>query len=260
MNRFADEGMDAAKRFLTERHAVAGPPDIVVEDLKIHPYPEGGLYQATASFRNRGAEPCPTFRVYFYKDDPERKEPMVHGAGPIAPGEVWHESTLPFSLKEGTITIVVAADPDNAVPEPDETNNEMTTVYKAGGLPDIVIDDMRVRPYPEGGLYTVVTKLRNKGAGPCPKVRVYFYKNDPDCEKPMDHGAGPLEPGKVWRESTMPFGLQEGRNVIVAVADSKNEAVESDETNNGCVLIVVVKDGVIENTSIGEGPNNGGTG
>ena len=110
--------------------------DVAVEDFNISPYPEGGLYTVTASIRNKGESTSPKFRVYFYKNDADRKNPMKHEAGPIKPGDVWNEGSMPFALNEGTNEFAVVLDPDNAIGEFNRTNNEasMKIVVKDGKI------------------------------------------------------------------------------------------------------------------------------
>jgi bla regulator protein BlaR1 len=110
--------------------------DVGVEDFNIMPYPEGGLYTVTVSIRNRGRAESPKFGVNFYRGDPNNVKPMTHGAGPIKPGDVWKEGSMPFALKEGTNEIVVLLDPDNTIGEPNRTNNEasMTVIVKDGKI------------------------------------------------------------------------------------------------------------------------------
>jgi len=110
--------------------------DVGVEDFNISPYPEGGLYTVTVSIRNRGSTESPKFGVNFYRGDPNNLKPMTHGAGPIKPGDVWKEGSMPFALKEGTNEIAVLLDPDNAIGEPNRTNNKasMTVIVKDGKI------------------------------------------------------------------------------------------------------------------------------
>jgi hypothetical protein len=61
----------------------------------------------------------------------------------------------------------------------------------------------------------------------------------------MTHGAGPIKPGDVWNEGSMPFALKEGTNEIAVVLDPANLISESNEMNNQALMTVVVKDGKI---------------
>ena len=129
---FAQKGaeIDAASK------PVAGKIDVAVEDFDIQPYPEGGLYSVRASIRNKGGSTSPEFRLYFYKNDADRKKPMNHGAGPIKPGDVWNEGSMPFALNEGMNELAVVLDPDNSIGESDRTNNEasLKVIVKDGQI------------------------------------------------------------------------------------------------------------------------------
>jgi beta-lactamase regulating signal transducer with metallopeptidase domain len=110
---------------------------------------------------------------------------------------------------------------------------------------DVCVEDFDIRQYPEGGLYTVSVSIRNKGGAESPKFGVYFYRGDPNETKPMTHEAGPIKPGDVWCEGSMPFALKEGTNEISVALDPTNQISESSKTNNEASMKVVVKDGKI---------------
>jgi hypothetical protein len=110
---------------------------------------------------------------------------------------------------------------------------------------DVAVESFDIRPYPEGGLYTATVSIRNKGTKESPKFGVNFYRGDPNETKPMTHEAGPIKPGKVWNERSMPFALKEGANEIAVLLDPDNTIGESDRTNNEASMKVVVKDGKI---------------
>jgi ketosteroid isomerase-like protein len=110
---------------------------------------------------------------------------------------------------------------------------------------DVAVENFDIRPYPEGGLYTLTVSIRNRGREESPKLGVNFYRGDPNNLKPMMHEAGPIKPGDVWREGSMPFALREGTNVISVVIDPANQIPESNEMNNRAWITVVVKDGKI---------------
>ncbi len=139
--------------------------------------------------------------------------------------------------------------PDNFIEEAKRINARAGKMSsqpeRESGTVDIAIDDFKIRPYPEGGLYSVVVSIKNKGNITSSDFGVYFYRNDPDKRKPMTHKAGPIKAGDVWNESSMPFALKRGINKIVVVIDPDNRIAESDETNNSASMKVVVKNGQI---------------
>ena len=82
--------------------------------------------------------------------------------------------------------------------------------------------------------------------------RVRFYRGDPadnlnEKGQPQtgSYGAGPIKPGDVWNEKTLPFALGEGVNEFYVILDTEDLVAETDETNNSALLKVLVKEGQI---------------
>ena len=140
---------------------------------------------------------------------------------------------------------VVAASISNVRVNEDSSAGSDSVQKTGAEIVDVAVESFDIRPYSEGGLYSVFASIRNKGESTSPKFRVYFYKNDPERKKPMTHEAGPIKPGNVWNEGSMPFALQEGANEIAVLLDPDNTLGESDRTNNEASIKVVVKDGKI---------------
>ena len=61
---------------------------------------------------------------------------MTHEAGPIWPDDHWNEMSMPFAVEEGTNDIAVIVDPDDDIPETNETNNRasLRVVVKGGRI------------------------------------------------------------------------------------------------------------------------------
>jgi len=269
---FAQKGAE----FEAAGRPVAGKIDVAAEDFDIRPYPEGGLYTVTVSIRNKSGAESPKFGVYFYRNDPKRLHPMMHEAGPMKPGDVWREGSMPFALEEGTNVIVVVLDPTG---ESNKTNNEasMKVVVKDGKIVekrtspfkttdeqseakvveavsdvDITPADFNILLDRERGDCGLVVSIRNDSEVTIPKFKLNFYRGDPADnldETGKWHGgwheAGPIEPGKDWNECTRYFNLQDGEyefNVILNINDS---VAEADKSNNRASMKVVVKDGKI---------------
>jgi hypothetical protein len=110
-------------------------------------------------------------------------------------------------------------------------------------------DGLSIQPYRERGLHTFTVAIINRGRSTSPQFGVYFYRGDPCQVAPWTHSAGPIEPGGLWGERTLPFALDEGTNQITVVLDPDNLVVESEETNNRASLNVVVSKGeIVEKT------------
>ena len=228
--------------------------DIVIEnrDLTVEEQPDG-RFRATLSIHNHGNTATPKFKVIFYAGDPGKKGRKVypghHNAGPIMPRGTWREGTLPFTLNEGESEIFAIVDPDNRVEESDETNNKASQVIPGrqsnyeteSAKVDIAIEDKNLEVIKlSDGLFQAVIGIYNKGSAPSPKFGVYFYAGDPDKGGRLlaTHGAGPIMPGDIWREGTLPHRLKPGENTISVVVDPGNKVEESDETNNKASRVI----------------------
>ncbi|HBG25696.1 MAG: hypothetical protein A2Y10_20545 [Planctomycetes bacterium GWF2_41_51] len=117
---------------------------------------------------------------------------------------------------------------------------------------DVYVENFEIKPYQAGGLYTLTAKIGNKGTATAPEFRMNFYRGDPKENlnlfgKPQtgSHGAGPIKPGEFWNESSMPFGLDEGSNILFVVLDINNEIAEANENNNQAMLGIKVENGKI---------------
>jgi len=86
------------------------------------------VFEVTISLRNRGSVPLPRFKVYFYAGDPDKGGRLLsaQNAGPIMPGDSWHEYNPGLELRPGEDVISVIVDPDNRIEESDETNNKVS--------------------------------------------------------------------------------------------------------------------------------------
>jgi hypothetical protein len=225
--------------------------DMAIEDkdLSVRQLPDGRFW-ISVTIHNKGNITSPRFRVYHYSGDPDKGGARLgrgyHNAGPIQAGRHWKECGY-FNLGEADREIFVVIDPDNAVAESDETNNKASTTVGgelserqvAGVKPqniDLAVSegDLTVKKVADG--YRAVVVIHNNGTETSPRFKVIFYAGDPkhDARKlyPRWHNAGPIEPGDVWREATVPFTLSKEESKVFVVIDSDNSVDESDETNN----------------------------
>ena len=123
----------------------------------------------------------------------------------------------------------------------------MITVVRKQQNVDLAIAEngFNIHPHPDGEFYFVVVSILNQGETVSPQFPVNFYHGSAGQVEPKTHRAGPIEPGDVWKESTLPFALKEGVNDVFVVLDPYNKVIESDETNNSATLRAVVKNGQI---------------
>jgi beta-lactamase regulating signal transducer with metallopeptidase domain len=238
---------------------------LVISEFTLMPYPEGGLVDLCAGVRNNGQKPVP-FDVGFYINDPDRQKPRI-GGGTVNPGKIFREGTRPFALKEGTNHFAALLDPKNTITGLDRSNDfaEMTVEVKNGKIVDtqayvsssrqtasakdnlhLNISDLSVQPYSEGGLFTATATVWNCSKKPV-SCDVGFYINDLDRKQPKI-GGGTVQPGRTFREGTLPFGLKEGTNHLTAILDPNNKIPNLDRSSDLAETTVTVKNGKIVET------------
>ncbi len=161
------------------RSAVTGC-DVAIEDFTVRADPDLGTFAAIVSIRNPGVATCPKIAVYFYRGDPEIATPMMHGAGPLEPGQTWNEVSSQFALREGANEVSVVLDPGNLVAEPDETNNRATLriVIRDGQITEqSIVPATTSAPSPETRAESA-TRLSDLGK------TLLIYANDHDDKLP----------------------------------------------------------------------------
>ncbi|HML76369.1 MAG TPA: M56 family metallopeptidase [Anaerohalosphaeraceae bacterium] len=110
---------------------------------------------------------------------------------------------------------------------------------------DLQIDSQRDVCYP-------VVTIANEGKAALPKMKLRFYRGSPDLNRDEVgnehhgwHEAGPIEPGKTWRERTDGFHLDDGVYEFAVVLDYDNAIAETDEANNAMSLQIKVVNGQV---------------
>ncbi|HTY88197.1 MAG TPA: protein kinase [Candidatus Acidoferrum sp.] len=81
------------------------------------------VWQATASFRNRGSAATPAFSVLFYAGASPKNWRLIsrNRAGPIPAGGIFNESTGPFVLRQRETVISAVVDPENVLQRPTDS-------------------------------------------------------------------------------------------------------------------------------------------
>lgn len=128
----------------------AGSPGATIDlavtdaDFRVIEYPEGGLHRMVVAIRNLGNSVSPHFDIYFYRDDPATTQPITHGGHDLHPDAVWSEGTMPIELKDGLNHFYVRIDPDNKIPESDETNNTAELKFQVKTVTKVVQEIERI--------------------------------------------------------------------------------------------------------------------
>ena len=129
-------------------------------------------------------------------------------------------------------------------------SNPKSFIKTGGKGCDVGIEDFKINFDPDRIVYNAIASIRNYGKVTSPKFIVNFCRGDPKAVKPVTHGAGPIEPGGVWNERSLAFGLKDGANEILVVLDPANLVEELDESNNRALLRVIVRDGRVVEESV----------
>ncbi len=160
-------------------------------------------------------------------------------------------------LRGGTYEICLLADPDDVVPELDETNNRYCTpppfvVIGPEGKADLALADLAIKPSPilrQGQTAHVMAKIANRGKGPAGPFAVQFFYQyrpraggDPESILFATKRLSGLEVGEtVTLQVNLTTGkLSYGDYTITAVVDGADEVRELDETNNQAERILTI--------------------
>lgn len=216
---------DEANNARTLTYATAAP-DLIIKDITWSPAgpTEGSTVTFTVTIKNQGSGRAESSRVSCYIDD------MFQSAGFIDAIEPGAESTKTFEWKAqaGSHAVRGVADVNNVVAESDENNNEKTVTY-ATGASDLIIQDITWSPASPliGHLITFTVSVKNQGKSRVGNSCVYFYIDDYRWQQDL----GDIAAGATVT-ALFTWTIQKDSHVANAVADAKNNVIESDESNN----------------------------
>ena len=153
----------------------------------------------------------------------------------LAPGESTSQ-TFNWSATAGAHLFRAVADPGDLARETDETNNEFTVVFDEAMAPDLVVDRISWRPLQPSldETVTFTVTVRNRGAGAAGLSRIEYYKDD--SATPLDSDNLPAIPPGRSVTDTFNWRAEARAHIFRAVADSRDEVDESDESNNELVV------------------------
>lgn len=138
-------------------------------------------------------------------------------------------ATFTWPAMPGSHTIQAFADGWNQVKESDETNNNIAITYTTAS-PDLVIDSITWSPLSrsESSNVTMTVKISNRGSGKAKAFWLEYYVDD------LLQTADFIEPLKAGGSTTGKYSWMAGSDshTFKAVADSRSDVAENDETNN----------------------------
>ena len=159
-------------------------------------------------------------------------------------------TTVPFTwspAKKGRVNITVVIDPNDAIPESNEKNNQRTSILSIQGVPELGVVNITVpsQPIIEGNPATFYTRLTNKGDENATNYRVnlileqtntnYTYldsveKNSTYVTIPMNHT---VNISLVWNQVQYGGNAYHGRWVVgikILINDSKPDSYAGNNT------------------------------
>jgi hypothetical protein len=212
-------------------------PDLIILDITWSPkVPSAGQSVSfTVVVTNQGKASAGNFYVYFYVDGSYKDSRSVYSTAAGATTMAY----FTWSAETGTHTIKAVADYTDLVAESNESNNALEVAFSGTVIPDLIIQDVVWSPTnPSSGQdVTFTVTVKNQGTGACGGSYTGFYI---DGHYQTLYSIGSVYTGQVatalftWRSATA------GTHIARFVADSNNNVVESDESNNAKEVTLVI--------------------
>ncbi len=246
-------------------------PDLRVERVVLSPTPPvavGTELTLFADVRNEGEGPparplTVEFALRPLPPETDRDGGEGEGEGPPPEFEPFARVTLPeiapgdqaaakvelgtASLAPGRYELRVVVDPDDEIPERDETNNAFVLSFDllgegrvaVGEGPDLVVARLRLIPQEArvGEIVTVRATIRNQGPRDAGAFRVVFFYRREGGDRQVNFANFRLDGLAAGAERTLRAELDtsiiwRGRFEILVVVDINDEVPESNEENN----------------------------
>lgn len=243
-----------------------GPPDLVITDLRLDPSvpAPGTIITLRATVVNRGTSPTPSdlslttsglprgaSRQYQKSDNPCQDKQILEPGGTCTLVYAFSVASSPSPY-----TISVKVDPDNIIPESDETNNSATISFTVatpqppspppvGSTPaDLAVTNLTITPANPrvGESATFTATIENRGGTDAADFAYRIDLGAPRTTRPTDpYPCGlpiKLAAGTSCTISlTVTYSATAPINTAMVRVDTANRVKESDETNNSSSII-----------------------
>lgn len=244
----ADESNNQASATVTTAPAIdleVTGSDLTLLDGPAHP---GADVRFRVVLRNRGTVGGGSFTAAFAVTDGTTTRELPEVILQIEPGQSAERTVVWRVDLEGDLQFVATLDPDDLVPEADETNNSASLAFPSTPLamPNLAVapGDFEVSPLPgrEGSPLDLSILVRNNGGATTGETRVAFYDGPPAsgfeiaaATLPPIVAGGSTEVAAVWTEVP-----DAGDRVIHAVVDPEGLVEEHTESDNSTFQVVEV--------------------
>ena len=233
-----DEHNDVAEYNETNNELLVQLPEIPFSDLTVanitwspSNFSDGQIVTFNAVIENIGENTTRSFYIRFLIDDSSIGEKRLSG---LASGSSVNISqTWSASVGEHNVTVVV--DCYNNIPESDESNNSLTLLLGRVEYPDLTISNITWNPtvFSDGDIVTFNATIKNIGTGNTSRTfYTTFYIDGVSIGGKYLNGLAAGSSVYI----TQSWIATPGNHTLKVKADSNNQVLESNETNNSLKL------------------------
>lgn len=148
--------------------------------------------------------------------------------------------TLPSSVEQGEYYIIIKVDPDNQIPEVNETNNTIISPVTIQNKVDLQVSYISLSPYHiyEGNDITISYTVVNASDKPslASEVKFMIHPDDDNVYTNIETWSIPAldanESASLFKTVTIPSDSYASRYNAILTVDPDNNILESDEFNN----------------------------
>jgi len=186
----------------------------------------------TVKVKNQGSGDSDDSRVILYIDGTSTGNKMLE---PIDAGEN-KQATFTWRVEEVSHQIKAVVDPQDAVPESEESNNEKTVTFSIAP-PDLIVEQINWAPTEPaiGDKVTFTVTVKNQGASGSDYAYLAYFIDDEHVS------SGHLDPISANATDNLTFNWTAipGEHAIRAFIDFTEIVTESDEANNEKVSTLI---------------------
>jgi subtilase family serine protease len=191
-----------------------------------------------ATIKNKGTAAAKNVKVRLYVNNQLIHEKIVATITKTGSSAVTYPYVIPVNLK-GDIPFRAVIDPQDAISELDEKNNQaQTTISIASAQIDLLIESLKAAPSKPkvGQQMTWTIKVRNNGNTPVSDVKLFFFVNSASEQPTATFVIKSLNKNSSTSKTVkwiVPADIKTAVGYTVrAVVDPDNKIYESNEANN----------------------------
>jgi hypothetical protein len=211
-------------------------PDLIVSDISWTPEKpvEEGTVTFTVTIKNNGTVNAGSFKVSYYIDGTKLGEWSITS---LLAGQNTNK-TFTWTAVYGTHRVKAFADSSYSIDENVEGNNEREETFQVSPKPkpDLIISNISWSPvaFVEGETVTFNVTIKNQGTVNAGSFKVAYYIDEvKEGEWSMTSLSAGGEVSKTFTWTAV-----KGSHTVKAFADSNNDIIEGDETNNEREVLV----------------------